>query len=63
MKSNRKSLLTFDETLHQHRSVQAGRQVLVGIINFLSDEGFDNPHYEPPVPPWLAEELCRGDSA
>jgi hypothetical protein len=58
-----KALFTFDEGNNLHRSVQAGRQVLVGIISFLSHEGFGNLHYEPPVPPWIAEELCSRDSA
>jgi hypothetical protein len=33
-----------------HRLITAGRHVLVGIINFLSGDGRDNPYYEASAP-------------
>ena len=45
-------LVIFDEKNDIHRFVTAGRHVLVGIIDFLSGDGRDNPHYECPAVAW-----------
>jgi hypothetical protein len=38
-------LAIFEEKDSMHRLITAGRHVLVGIIEFLSGDGRDSPHY------------------
>jgi hypothetical protein len=47
-----KPLISFDQSVDLHRQIEAGRQVLIGILAFLSSEGRESPHFQPADPYW-----------